>query len=139
MHLFHPVFVHFSVAFLVTGGLCEVWGILGRHEARERFGAALLLLGTVSLLPTVATGFLAGNSVDPLDAKSHLVVHERVGLAVLGLFLASQFWKAWGGGRLPERQRKGYVVLVLIGVALVVFGAYVGGDLVYVHGVGVDR
>lgn len=138
LHLLHPAFVHFSVAFLLVGGICEGIGILWARPGVERFGAALVLVGTASLLPTVGTGFLAANTVAlPAGAHDLLEVHERVGLSVLGLFVASQFWKAWARGRIPDPQRWAYALVVLAGVVLVGYGAFVGGKMVYGEGVGV--
>jgi uncharacterized membrane protein len=140
VHLFHPALVHLSVAFLVAGGLCEAGGILGRRAALERFGATLVVVGTLSLLPTIVTGFLAKNSIDlPADAADDLELHERLGLTAAGVFVAVQFWRAWGRGRVSPGQRTAYALVVLAGVVLVVAVAVVGGEMVYVHGVGVAR
>ena len=65
LHLFHPALVHFSVAFLIAGGVLEAWGILTRRAGPEKFGAVLVLAGTVSLLPTVVAGTLAANRAGP--------------------------------------------------------------------------
>ena len=138
LHLFHPALVHLSVAFLIAGGVSEAWGILARRRGPERFGAVLVLAGTVSLLPTVVTGSLAANTVDlPPGAKDSLVLHERIGFVILGVFLVSQFWKAWDRGRVPDGQKRAYALFLLAGVMLVVFGAYLGGEMVYGYGVGV--
>ncbi len=138
LHLFHPALVHFSVAFLVAGSLCEAWSILGRHKAAERFGATLVLVGTVSLLPTIVTGLLAKNSiVVPTGGADQLELHERLGFTLAATFLISQFWKAWRGGRLSDAERKVYAILVLLGVALVTAVAVIGADMVYDHGLGV--
>ncbi len=138
--LIHPILVHFSVAFLVTGACVEAWGLLRRSERARSLGATLVLAGTVSLVPTIAAGFLAVNSV-ALGPEAVPVAgrHETTGLLVLATFTVSQFWKGWVRGRIPETQRIAYVVLLLTGVALVVYGALLGGELVYVHGVGVAR
>ena len=138
LHLIHPILVHFSVALLVVGASSEAWGLLRRSERPHSFGAALVLAGTISLVPTIAAGFLAVNSVS-LTSWSEPVAgrHEQTGLLVLAAFLASQFWKGWVGGRIPESQRVAYAALLIAGVALVVYGAFLGGELVYVHGVGV--
>ena len=130
--------MHFSVAFLVVGGLCEAWGILSGRGRLEGFGAMLVAVGTASLIPTVATGFLAENSVTlPDGADSILERHESVGLVVLAVFLVSQLWKAWLRGRIPPSQRRVYAVLLLAMVALVGYGALLGGEMVYLRGVGV--
>ena len=138
MHLIHPALVHFSVAFLVAGGLLEAGGILMRRQGWERAGALLLLTGTLFLAPTVAAGFLAQNSVAGFNggaADVHL--HERFGLVLLGLFAALAMWKGWNQGRLPVDHKVLYAVLVLAGVVLTMVTAWIGGHLVYGYGIGV--
>ena len=111
----------------------------GYREPLERFGGSLVLAGTASLLPTVVTGFLAEFSITiPAGAADRVSLHQRLGLATFGLFLTSQFWKAWGGGRLAAGHRLPYAVLLLVGVLLVVAGATTGGHMVYRLAVGVE-
>jgi uncharacterized membrane protein len=130
--------VHFAVAFLVLGGLCEAWGILGGKDRYERFGGVLVLVGTVCLIPTVATGLLAAKVAgSPAGVSDDITLHERVGYAIFGLFGLSAFAKAWVGGTLKGRARTVYAVVLVLGVGLVIYGASLGGHLVYRHGVGV--
>lgn len=138
LHLIHPMLVHFTLAFAVVGGACEALGIVTNRRRVEAFGAPLVLIGTIALIPTVATGLLAENTVPFVHGvESDLEWHERLGFVVLGVFLISQVWKAWHQGRLPASQRHGYAVLLLTGVALILISAYLGGELVYGHGLGV--
>jgi len=138
LHLAHPVFVHFTVALLVTGGLVESVGILARRPAAERFGSVLVLAGTVSLLPTLVTGALAAKVLEVRgEAALVLAGHETRGWVLAGWFVALVFWKAWFRGALPGAQRTAYAVLLVVGVVLVLWNGLVGGELVYVHGVGV--
>jgi uncharacterized membrane protein len=137
LHLIHPALVHFTVAFLVTGAVCEALGILARREAVERFGGLLVLLGTLSLPPTLVSGILAGNTVTLTpEARQALDAHERMGYLLLGVFLAALFWKAWERGRVTAA-RPAYALLLLAGAALAAYVAFLGGSLVYAHGVGV--
>jgi uncharacterized membrane protein len=137
-HLFHPAFLHFSVAFLVAGGAAEAWGLVGRREAPRRLGATLLLLGLVSLVPTIASGYLAANTLGlPVDGGLLLDSHERNGWILLGLLVGSQFWKAWFRGELPARHRPFYVVLLVAIVLLTAYSAWLGGRMVYGQGYGV--
>jgi uncharacterized membrane protein len=139
LHLLHPALVHLSVAFLGVGGACEAWAILRHRPGVERWAGVLVVVGTLSLLPTIVTGYLAKNSVDlPASAVGDLELHERLGLTLAGVFVASQFWKAWGGGRISPRYRTWYAALLLAGVVVLVVGAVLGGELVYGHGVGVN-
>ena len=53
------------------------------------------------------------------------------------LLLGSQFWKAWNGGVLDGVAARLYAGLLIAIVLLVIYGAWLGGQMVYVHGVGV--
>lgn len=139
LHLIHPVLVHFSVAFLVVGGVVEAVGILRRLPVWQRMGSAASLLGVGFLVATVASGFLAANSV-PLPAGAHadLEDHERAGLILLAGWLLLVLWKAWHRGKLPETQSKMFAWIVMIAVVFTFWVAYLGGHLVYHLGVGVN-
>ena len=138
LHLLHPAVVHFSVAFLLAGGLCEAFGIFTGREPLERFGGTLVVVGTITLLPTVITGFLAEFSLTiPEGTADAISLHQRLGLATFALFLVTLLWKAWGGGRVPAGQRLPYALLVLVGVVLVAAVAATGGHMVYRLSVGI--
>ena len=137
LHLVHPALVHLAIAFLVVGGIAEATGLLARREGWERFGSRLTLLGTASLVLTIASGFVAEFALDvPPAASTLLARHENVGLMLLAVFLGLLVVRAWGRGSVPDGVRVPYAVALLVGVALVVLTAYVGGTMVYGFGVG---
>jgi len=137
-HLFHPAFVHFSIAFLIFGALTEAVGLLARLERTSRFGELLVLLGTASLLPTLATGYVAANSLsfNP-EALELLSLHESTGWSVLGVFVVLLVWKAWNRGRLEGAQRWVYAIALIVGALLAGYGGIIGGRMVYREAVGV--
>jgi uncharacterized membrane protein len=138
LHLIHPALVHFSVAFVVVGGAGEVWGLLARREPLRRWGSSLVLVGLVSLVFTLASGYLAANTIE-VDAASveSLGAHERTGWILLALLFVTQFWKAWCGGSIPAALRWIYVAALGASVLLAAYGAWLGGRLVYLHALGV--
>jgi uncharacterized membrane protein len=138
IHLFHPAVVHFPVALLVLGGLGEATGLLFRKEATERFGSVVVVLGLLTWIPALVTGYLAANTV-PLEGEARrlLDMHELNGWLIGGWFFGCLFWKAWSQGEIPARFRPLYAAALLVGVALVVWGAWLGGEMVYGRGVGV--
>ncbi len=138
LHLFHPALVHFSVAFLTAGGLLEAAGIFLGRQGWSRAGNRLVWAGLVSLLPTIASGYLAINTLDVPPAAERLAWHhERNAWIALGGFFASRFWKAWNRGSLARPAEIGYALLTLAAVAWLLFNAWLGAELVYVHGLGV--
>ena len=140
LHLIHPAIVHLTIVFLVVGGSVEAVGLLARLERVERFGGLLGLLGIASLVPTIAAGYLAQNTIDVGTAASPWMLrHERSALILLGVCLALLVVKAWGRGRIPDGGRVVYAAGLLAGVALAILTAYFGGTMVYGFGVGVAR
>jgi uncharacterized membrane protein len=140
LHLIHPAIVHLTIVFLVVGGSVEAVGLLARLERAERFGSLLGLLGIASLVPTIAAGYLAQNTIAVGEAASPWMLrHERFALILLGVNLALLVVRAWGRGRIPEGGRVAYATGLLAAVILAVATAYVGGTMVYGFGVGVAR
>ena len=138
LHLIHPALVHFSVAFVVLGGLSEVVGHVAHRNAWARWGASLTLVGLISLVLTIASGYLASNTlIVPDEGRALLGDHERNGWLLLALLFATQFWKAWCGGRVPEGRSNLYALLMLATVLLALYSAFLGGKMVFVQGVGV--
>ena len=138
LHLIHPALLHFTVAFVTAGGVCEIAGWLSRREALSRFGGLLLLIGLASLVPTVVSGYLAANTVSLTDrSRALLERHEACGWYVLGVLFGAQFWKAWCRGRLGPRAQRFYIALIALVVLCTIWGAWLGGQMVYLHGVGV--
>ena len=84
LHLLPPAAVHFSVAFLVAGGLGESFGILLRRPGIERWSGTLVLLGTLSLFPTVVTGFLAENVLRPSEDLASRRIARSTGRRLSG-------------------------------------------------------
>lgn len=138
MHLVHPALLHFSVAFIIVGGVCEVAGLLSRRDSWARFGGTLLLVGLASLIPTMVSGYLAANTVVVPDGGQALLDgHERNGWILLGLLLGTQFWKAWCRGQFAPGQEKLYAGLIAVVIFFALWAAWLGGQMVYLQGVGV--
>lgn len=138
LHLIHPALVHFGVAFVATGALAEAYAAVAGNEAARRFGSPLLGAGTLALIPTVASGYLAANTIElPAGAAATLADHERNGWVLLAGLVLMQFWKAWHGGRLPAVQRRFYALALVALVAWLAYSAFLGGRLVYTFGVGI--
>jgi uncharacterized membrane protein len=137
-HLFHPALVHFPIALLIVGSLWEAAGHLRGPGAAVRGGGTLVVLGTLGLLPAVVSGYVAVDAVPLAQAAERtLDLHEVCGWSVAALYTGLLFGKAFNRGAVPESWRRPYAALLVLGAALVVCSAVLGGELVYVHATGV--
>jgi len=136
----HPIVIHFPLALLLSGGLFSLASRLIRHEeTRNAFqvaGAWNFRIGVLSLLPALLTGWAAYQTVAH-DAPSHaaMTLHRNWALATGVVFLGVAAWrdrgKDWPSGWLT------WIGLVL-GLVLLGVTGYLGGNLVYRHGLGVQ-
>jgi uncharacterized membrane protein len=141
MHNLHPLFVHFPIALFVAAFVIQVIVVLGKRDAMQSLASALLYLGTLGVLPTALTGWLAEEKVETLAGftpamGAALEFHSTVMYVVTGsavLLTAMAFWKR-------ARMTRGMAAVLLAGLLVLVtllgVGADRGGQLVYQYGVG---
>lgn len=140
----HPVFVHFTVGLLLVSVAVGVLAALlpAAMAWRERllgFAHGNLRLGYLFALATAYFGWLAFNSVDH-DDLAHRVMTEHRDFALLTLALFAPFFLlSW------FRQKIGRRLTLILALAMVVPGVslartgWLGGELVFRHGLGVQR
>jgi len=135
---YHPVFVHFPIAFWLGALLFE---LLAMARAREEFHSTavwLLYLGTLAAVPAAGTGLLAeeaaaeGAAHEIADAHKLFMMGSTslaVGLCMLAGFRRKSF---------TPGLRKLFLVGLLALAVLVGLGADRGAQLVYQYGTAVD-
>lgn len=136
----HPLFVHFPIALLGASLLFHLGAWLFRtHTLAGEWRAVArwtLWLGALSTLPTALFGWLAFNSVDH-DAAGHaaMLLHRQFALiaVVASLIVAAVSFHA----RKRETLAAWQTLLVAALFALIGATAWLGGEVVYRHGIGV--
>lgn len=139
----HPAFVHFPLALLPTAVLLASWAVWKEAAWARKATRVLLALGLAGALAAVVTGLFAEHAVEPLvdeETYSAIEQHEIAGLLTTGVFAGLTGWLWWRPSTLTMRTRATWVFLLLawVGVALVLLTGYLGGELVYTRGVGVQ-
>ena len=134
----HPGLVHFPIAFLTVFFLLEMLGMFFPGDRLRQTASAMLYCGTLGALLAAAAGLYAANTV-PHGAEVHAIMewHERFGLAVTGLALVLSAWRYWAKPAVQGMERALFASLSIIMLAGLVFGADLGGLMVYGHGVAV--
>jgi uncharacterized membrane protein len=136
---FHPFFVHFPLALLAAALACEALAIIFRSEELSRAGWWNQLLGSLGLVAAILSGLSAEKSVTLQGtAKEIFGLHEQIAFLAAALFSGLLLWRIGTKTRVPEKLRWLYLALLCAGVALMLYGAWLGGEMVYGHGTGVS-
>lgn len=134
-HPVHPMLVHFPIAAWTFGCAAEAAGwISGEPDCwRVAFGADVL--GVLLALPAIAAGLFEYASI-PRDhpAHGHAVAHMlAMGTAWL-LFAGALALRGWPAAHAPPVLSS---LLAAAGWLAMAAGGWLGGMLVYAHGIGV--
>lgn len=153
--LIHAAVVHFPIALLICGSLA-ILGTLHRWPRVELrvIGWGLLLPGWVTLLAAIVSGIVAQGALPPeAPYRPLLNWHTGSGLALAVIYgdLLYRGWLHWKRRKREERkgsasaadlmvdpvQKGRLTVQLILGIGLVIFSSWLGGQLVYEFGVGV--
>lgn len=140
MENIHPMLIHFPIALFSVGFFVDFVGsLLWVKDSLKQAGYWMHAMGLLLTVPAIVSGVVAENTLD-LTQELHSLVktHEQFGFLSLGLFGGLFFWRWRAKMLLDKRTWKMGLYLSLSAVALLVllYGASLGGDLVYDHGLG---
>jgi len=135
----HPSLVHFPIAFLSAFFLLEVFGTFFYREKLGPAAGAMLYCGTLGAAAAAAAGLYAANTVPHGQAVHEIMEwHERIGLMVTGLALILSAWRLLAKHAMAGMGKALHLLLAGIMTVGMVFGADLGGLMVYQHGVAVQ-
>lgn len=129
----HPSLVHFPIALLPVAIGADLLARVTGSRRLSTVGKALMPVAAVSAAVSAAAGLVAAVEVKAEgEAEALLVTHRNMNLsltAVTGLMAAYRMGEEEAGA--------GYLALGLAGLGALSYSAYLGGKMVYEHGVGV--
>lgn len=136
----HALVIHFPIALLMAGFLSELIALLSKKRFFKNASLYLLLLGTLGAIVAYVSGSYAGDGMTDGLLQEPMELHEDAALVTLllaiitALLRAAMYYfdyqKAWAQW-----------VSFLLFAALVGFVArtgYLGGQLVFKHGAGIE-
>lgn len=135
IHELHPTLVHFPLALVPLAVAADLIGRLSRNRSLMRTGARLMPVAAASGVVAGAAGLIAQGAVEVSEEASDVLTTHRnlnIGLVALTAVLAA----VRGRSTVPSI---GYLAAGIAGVAAMNYTAYLGGKLVYHHGVGVEK
>ncbi len=137
MENFHPLTVHFPIALLMAALLIETLALAFKKSTWHRIALWNLALGTLGAAVAVLTGRqAAATAKHSFEIHQIMILHERLGYAVLALAVVTVGWRLLKRDALSRRGR--WVTWGLLGLAcgILAFSAHLGGRMVYEFGVG---
>ena len=131
----HPATVHFPIAFLLGAVALDLFAWWRGRTDLARVVTWLIAAGVVSGLVAVATGLLAFFTVRAHTQLAHGQMYWHLGLnaAALGLFAAIVYVRQRVDGLSASVRIAG-----IVSAALIAGGGFLGGQIVYRGGAGVD-
>jgi uncharacterized membrane protein len=135
-HELHPSMVHMPLALLPMAALVDLAAAMRpRDRTLDRLGCRLWWLAAGTGLATGLAGMAASQEIDPRDPHTRDMTFLH-GIGNLGLVLA-----AFGVATLRTGRRATFASAAggLLASGAAMYTAYLGGELVYAHGVGVRQ
>lgn len=137
----HAMVVHFPIALLIVGFLFEMISLIQKKEFFRQAGFYLLILGTAGTIVSYITGNAAGGEgMEEGPLNKAIELHEQA--ATISLWLSSITTLGYAAiyfFKYDKRWLRITVVLLFAGViGSIARTGYLGGQLVYKHGAGVE-
>jgi len=133
----HPLLVHFPIALLLVAVGLDLAALAFKRPRLHHIALWNLTLGTLGAGLAVGTGLRAeGVAKHSFAIWQVMALHKRLGVTTLVLGLMTVGWRLKQRDRLTVRGRMATLGLSLLMVGTLVWGAHLGGRLVYEFGVG---
>lgn len=132
----HPILVHFPIALLVTSFAADAISSFAAIESLRNTGWWTLFAASALAVPTVVAGLLDMRRAT-LQEDAHVRVHRHmwVGITLLAATIGLAAWR-WTYYSDPSRTLSMvYLDAAFLACALAAFQGWLGGELVYTHGV----
>lgn len=136
-HPLHPALVHFPLALWFTAVLWDVVGCWQAGTLWWQLAYWSLALGLVLAFPAIVTGFLDYLALPPDAAGMNVAInHMMAMMTATAAFGASWVARALNGA--AQAPSLWAIAFAVGGAVLLAVGGWLGGTLVYRHGVGRD-
>lgn len=134
----HAALNDFPATLLLVAVLFDLLGAFNKRDSLKAAGFWTLIAGVLGTGAAVIAGEFAEDAVEHSDQAHELMeTHQTFGIVVLVLFAVLALWRLRRRGVLGPREQPVYLSAGVIGVALMVYTAKLGGSLMFDHGLGI--
>lgn len=133
-HPLHPALVHAPLGLLLSVIVWDVIGCWYAHDAMRTVAHWTLLIGLIAAVPAAITGVIDLIAIPPGRAQKIALYHMCVMMLAVIIYLVSYIM------RRDAPPNSGLIIGIdAFGTFVLAFGGWLGGHLVYAHGVGIKR
>jgi uncharacterized membrane protein len=135
-HPIHPMLIVFPIALWIFSFICDVVFLSGSANAVLWRDMAFYTMagGVIGALLAAIPGFLDYLGLLDHDVKKIATTHMLLNLTIVGLYLFNLGLRM----NAPEQGRVTAVVISAVALILLAISGWLGGSLVYVHGIAVE-
>jgi uncharacterized membrane protein len=135
----HPLMIHFPIAFLMGAALFYFLALIFRKDTLATTAFSLLIFGAFSACVAAGTGLYAeGGVMVSFSVREHLLEHhEQLMLTTTGLSILLVFW-AIIARPFPKKKRAIFILLFVVMLGIMTWGADYGARMVYDYNAGGD-
>ncbi len=136
----HALVIHFPIALLMAGFLSELIALFSKKLFFKNASLYLLLLGALGVIVAYVSGSYAGDGMTDGLLQEPMELHEDAALVTLSLAIITallraamyyfDYQKAWA-------QWVSFLLFAVL-VGFVARTGYLGGQLVFKHGAGIE-
>jgi len=138
-HPVHPMLIPFPIAlwiFSLIADLVYLWR--GNPVWRDYVAFYALLAGIIGAAAAAVPGIVDWLSIKDRAVKRIADWHARLNVIALIVFLIDFYLRTTSGGRWVGGSLTIPLVLSVFGIILIAISGWLGGEMVYVHGVAVE-
>jgi uncharacterized membrane protein len=138
-HPIHPMLIPFPIALWVFSLIADViylWR--GNSIWRDWIAFYALLAGIIGAVAAAVFGIIDWLAIKDREVKKIANWHARLNVIALLIFAASFYLRTTGGSQMVGGSYTIPLVLSVVGVILITISGYLGGELVFKHGVAVN-
>jgi uncharacterized membrane protein len=135
-HPIHPILVHFPVAAWFISTIGDVAGLFTNEQVSWVAGV-LLIIGTITALFAMVTGLIELGKIDQQSPAMKIANQHMILMLVSWSFYAVSLFLRLDGTNLSQPGMVA-IIMSIAGLISLCIAGWLGGKLVYEHGVGVQ-
>ena len=137
-HPIHPMLIPFPIGLWVFSLVADILYLWRGNPGWEWIAFWTLLAGCIGAVAAAIFGIIDWLSIKDRETKKVADWHARLNIIALVVFAASWYLRTTNGSRWVSGSLTIPIALSVLGVLLITISGWLGGELVFKHGVAVS-